>query len=98
MDYVLIPGPGGRAWYWHLVRARLARRGQRAIAVELPADDDTKSLSDYAEAVLEATGTGREVVVVAASLGAFIAPLVVEPLDAIAVVLVNNQPDDSATG
>jgi hypothetical protein len=89
MDYVLIPGASGRAWYWHLVAPRLAGRGHRAIAVELPADDDTKGLSDYAEAVLDAAGPAREVVVVAASLGAFTAPLVVEPLDASAVVLVN---------
>jgi predicted alpha/beta hydrolase family esterase len=89
MDYVLIPGASGRAWYWHLVVPRLAERGHRAIAVELPADDDTKGLSDYAQAVLRAARTARETVVVAASLGAFTAPLVVGPLDAKAVVLVN---------
>ena len=84
MDYVLIPGASGRAWYWHLVAPRLASRGHRAIAVELPADDDSMGLSDYAQAVLDAAGTAREVVVVAASLGAFTAPLVVEPLNATA--------------
>jgi hypothetical protein len=89
MDYVLIPGASGRAWYWRLVAPRLASRGHWAIAVELPADDDTKGLSDYAQAVLDAAGTAREVVIVAASLGAFTAPLVVEPLNATAVVLVN---------
>ena len=89
MDYVLIPGASGRAWYWHLVAPRLAERGHRAIAVELPADDDTKGLSDYAQAVLDAAGPARGLVVVAASLGAFTSPLVVEPLEATAVVLVN---------
>lgn len=89
MDYVLIPGASGRAWYWHLVAPGLTRRGHRAIAVELPADDDTKGLSDYAQAVLDAAGPARGVVVVAASLGAFTAPLVVEPLEATAMVLVN---------
>ncbi len=44
MDYILIPGASGRAWYWHLVTPRLAERGHRAIAVELLADDDTKGL------------------------------------------------------
>ena len=57
--------------------------------MELPADDDTKGLSDYAQAVLDAVGTAAEVVIVAASLGAFTAPLVVGPLQAAAVVLVN---------
>ena len=89
MDYVLIPGAGGRAWYWHLVSHGLAERGHRAIAVELPADDDTKGLPDYAQAVLDAVGTAREVVIVAASLGAFTAALVAGPLAAAAVVLVN---------
>ena len=89
MDYVLIPGASGRAWYWHLVAPRLTEQGHRAIPVELPADDDSKGLSDYAQAVLDAAGPAREVVVVAASLGAFTAPLVVGPLDATAVVLVN---------
>jgi predicted alpha/beta hydrolase family esterase len=89
MDYVLIPGAGGRAWYWHLVAPDLVERGHRALAVELPADDDTKGLSDYAQAVLDAVHAPGEVVIVAASLGAFTAPLVVEPLQAAAVVLVN---------
>lgn len=98
MDYVLIPGATGRAWSWHLVAERLASHGHRAVAVELPSDDDTKGLSDYAQAVLDAAGTSSEVVVVAASLGAFVAPLVVEPLHASAVVLVNPmipRPDES---
>jgi len=89
MDYVLIPGAGGRAWYWHLVAPVLAERGHRATAVELPADDDTKGLSDYARAVLDAVGVTQEVVVVAASLGAFTAPLVAGALHAEKVVLVN---------
>ena len=89
MDYVLIPGAGGRAWYWHLLAPGLAERGHRAIPVELPADDDTKGLSDYAQTVLDAVGTAAEVVIVAASLGAFTAPLLLGPLRAAAVVLVN---------
>lgn len=89
MHYVLIPGAGGRAWYWHRVTPLLAERGHLATAVELPADDDTQGLSDYARAVVDAAGSAREVGIVAASLGAFTAPLVVEPLEARAVVLVN---------
>jgi pimeloyl-ACP methyl ester carboxylesterase len=89
MAYVLIPGAGGRAWYWHLVAARLGAEGHEAIPVELPGDDDTKGLSDYAQAVLDAAGVRRKVVIVAASLGAFTAPLVVDALRAAGVVLVN---------
>lgn len=71
MDYVLIPGAGGRAWYWHLVGPGLVERGHQAMPIELPADDNTKGPADYAHAVLEAAGAAREVIVVAASLGAF---------------------------
>ena len=89
MAFVLIPGAGGRAWYWRLVAARLTAGGDQVIAVELPADDDTKGLPDYAQAVLDVVGAVRGVVIVAASLGAFTAALVVEALQAVAVVLVN---------
>jgi pimeloyl-ACP methyl ester carboxylesterase len=89
VDYVLIPGAGGRAWYWHLVAPFLTARGHGAIAVELPADDDTCGLSAYAQEVVTASGSARDVVIVAASLGAFTAPLVVGPLQPRAVVLVN---------
>ena len=35
--YLLLPGAGGSAWYWHRVVADLAGRGHRAVAVEFPA-------------------------------------------------------------
>lgn len=89
MDYVLIPGAGGRAWYWHLLARGLVARGHRAIPVELPADDDTKGLSDYAQTVHDAVSAAGEVVIVAASLGAFTAPLVAGSLPTAAMVLVN---------
>lgn len=89
MAYVLIPGAGGRAWYWHLIASRLSGRGHSVTAVELPADDDSKGLSDYAQTVLDVVGAARNVVIVAASLGAFTAPLVVDAVHAAAVVLVN---------
>lgn len=88
MRYVLVPGGGGRAWYWHLVASGLASRGHQATAIELPTDDDTKGLSDYARAVLDAAGASAAVVV-AASLGAFTAPLVAGPLHTDKIVLVN---------
>ena len=35
--FLLIPGAGGSAWYWHRVVAALEARGHEAIAVALPA-------------------------------------------------------------
>jgi hypothetical protein len=33
--FVLIPGAGGSAWYWHLVAPKLEERGHEAVPVEL---------------------------------------------------------------
>ena len=38
--FLLIPGAGGAAWSWHLVARGLHARGHRAVAVDLPADDE----------------------------------------------------------
>jgi pimeloyl-ACP methyl ester carboxylesterase len=73
--FVLVPGAGGAAWYWHRVVPLLEEAKHEAIAVELPGDDPRAGLSVYAGRVLEAIGT-REVILVAQSLGGFTAPLV----------------------
>ncbi len=86
--YVLIHGAGGDSWYWHLVVPRLTALGHDAIAVDLPCDDDRAGLSDYADSVVGAVGAGREVIVVAQSLGGFTAPLVCGRLDVSLLVLV----------
>ena len=41
MTYLLVPGAGGSAWYWHRVAALLRDRGRPVVAVDLPYDDDT---------------------------------------------------------
>ena len=74
--FVLIPGAGGSAWYWHLLVAELAARGFDAVAVELPAGDETAGLEEYADAVVHAIGHRDAPVVVAQSLAGFTAPLV----------------------
>jgi pimeloyl-ACP methyl ester carboxylesterase len=73
--FVLVPGAGGAAWYWHRVVPLLEEAKHEAIAVDLPGDDARAGLSVYAGRVLEAIGT-REVILVAQSLGGFTAPLV----------------------
>ena len=87
--FLLIPGAGGDAWYWHRLIPELADRGHTGVAVELPADDSTAGLDRYAEVVVEA-GHGRgDLVVVAQSLGGFTAPLVCDRLPVIQLVLLN---------
>lgn len=87
--FVLIHGAGDVGWYWHLVEAELRRHGHETVAPDLPCDDDTAGLPEYADAAVSAAGrrTGN-VVVVGQSLGGFTAPLVSERLDADLLVLV----------
>lgn len=74
-SFVLIPGAGGAAWYWHPVVPLLERAGHSVVAVDLPADDPDASLPEYASLVAQAAGEAPDVVLVAQSLGGFTAPL-----------------------
>jgi pimeloyl-ACP methyl ester carboxylesterase len=74
--YALIPGGGGDPWEWHRLVSELASRRQHAIAVRLPADDDAAGWSEYSDAVVEALGDREDVILVAASMGGFTAPIV----------------------
>lgn len=87
--FVLIPGAGGRAWYWHRVVDELGRRRHRAVAVDLPAADEAAGLSVYADAIVAAIGDARPLVVVGQSMGGLTAPLVCERLSVELLVLVN---------
>lgn len=87
--FVLIHGGGGSSWCWHLVAPELRSRGFDVVAPDLPCDDDSASLTDYADAVVEAIGDRRDLVVVGHSYGGFIAPLVADQLPVRLLVLVS---------
>jgi pimeloyl-ACP methyl ester carboxylesterase len=87
--FVLIPGAGGQAWYWHRVVDELRGRGQEAVAVDLPAGDDAAGLTDYADVVMAEIGDARPLVVVGQSMGGLTAPLVCERVPVDLLVLVN---------
>jgi surfactin synthase thioesterase subunit len=88
--FVLIPGAGGSAWYWHRVIPLLTAAGAGAIAVELPAADDAADLGTYAEVVRAAVPeVDGPLVLVGQSMGAFTAPMVAERLATSHLVLVN---------
>lgn len=86
--YALIHGAGSDAWYWHLVVPELHALGHDVVAPDLPCDDDSKDLSDYADVVVDAIGDRRDIVLVAQSLGGFTAPLVCDlvPVDLLIMV------------
>ena len=62
--YVLIPGAGDDAWYWHQLVPELRERGHEAVAVDLPADDNSAGLPKYADAVVGAIGDRTDLVLV----------------------------------
>lgn len=86
--FVLIHGAGDVGWYWHLVEAELRAHGHDVVAPDLPADDESAELGDYADAVVEAVGDRKDLVVVAQSFGGFVAPLVADRLPVDVLVLV----------
>jgi pimeloyl-ACP methyl ester carboxylesterase len=86
--FVLVPGAGGVAWYWHRVVPLLKEAEHDAIAVDLPGDDQKAGLSTYADRVVEAIGP-RQIVLVAQSLGGFTAPLVCSRVRVSKLVFVN---------
>ena len=87
--FVLVPGAGGQAWIWHRLVPELTRRGLAAVAVDLPADDDSAGLDAYVETVLAAAAPWEDVVVVAQSMGGFTGPLVCARRLVRALVLLN---------
>jgi pimeloyl-ACP methyl ester carboxylesterase len=96
--FVLIPGAGGAAWYWHRVVPLLEDAGHEAIAVDLPGDDESAGLPKYTRLVIDAIGARDHVVLVAQSLGAFTASLVAARTELERLVLVNAMvPDPGET-
>ena len=86
--YALIHGAGDVGWFWHLVGAELQDRGHDVVAPDLPCEDDSAGLSEYADAVLDAIGDPDELIVVAQSFGGFTAPLVCDRAPVELLVLV----------
>ncbi len=87
--FVLVPGAGGQAWYWHRLVPELQRRGHTAVAVDLPADDESAGLDAYTDAVVAAVDGRAPVVLVAQSMGALTAPLVCARMPVDLLVLLN---------
>jgi pimeloyl-ACP methyl ester carboxylesterase len=86
--FILIHGAGDAGWYWHLVEPELRAHGHDAIAPDLPADQDSLTLDDYADAAISATANRDDVVVVGQSFGGFTATLVADRLQARGLVFL----------
>lgn len=91
--FVLIPGAGGSAFYWHLVEPELRAMGHEVVAADLPASDDSAGLTEYCDAVVEALENQEAhppLVVVAQSMGGFTGPMVCQRLPVDLLVLLNS--------
>ena len=86
--FALIHGAGDVGWYWHLVEAELRARGHDTISPDLPCDDDSAGLPEYADTVAGAIGDRANLIIVAQSFGGFTAPLVCDRVAVELLVLV----------
>jgi hypothetical protein len=68
--FVLIHGAGDSSWDWLLVGPELRARGHDVVAMDLPCDDDSAGLEDYADTVVGVIGDHKNLVVVAQSFAA----------------------------
>lgn len=86
--YLLVPGAGGSAWFWHRVTPLLEQRGHTVIAPEIDMTDERLGLADYTDAIVAAGAGARDVVLVAQSMGGFYAPPACARLDVTLLVLL----------
>jgi len=88
--FVLIPGAGGVAWYWHRVAPLLRHAGHEAMRSICRATTIGPAFPHMPIGVVDATGTQNgDLVVVAQSLGGFTAPLVCQRTRVRELVFVN---------
>ncbi|GAA3628380.1 alpha/beta fold hydrolase [Lentzea roselyniae] len=86
--FAIVHGAGDVGWSWHLVAEALQAEGHTVIAPDLPTEDESKDLTDWASTVVDALPSTSDVVVVGHSFGGLVAPLVAAEINASALVLV----------
>jgi pimeloyl-ACP methyl ester carboxylesterase len=86
--FALIHGAGDVGWYWHLVEKELRRQGHAVVAPDLPCEDDSAGLPEYADTVVDAIGDRTNLIVVGQSFGGYTAALVSDRLPVEVLVLV----------
>jgi len=74
--FVLVHGVCAGGWCWEPLTQELRQRGHTVVAPDLPCDDPTAGLGDYATTVERAVGDAGDVVVVGHSTSGLVIPLV----------------------
>ncbi|HWC78590.1 MAG TPA: alpha/beta hydrolase [Pseudonocardiaceae bacterium] len=87
--FVLIPGAATGPDYWSPLVAALHDRGHGSVTPDLPCEDDSAGLAEYADTVVAAAAGHPDPVVVGHSLGGFTAPLVCDRLPVRQLVLLS---------
>lgn len=86
--FAMIHGVGDVGWYWHLVEQELQERGHDTVAPDLPCDDDSAGLVEYAQTVVDAVGDKGDLIMVGTSFGGYTATLVADRLPVDLLILV----------
>lgn len=86
--YVLLHGAGSDSSYWYRVAPLLRARGHDVVAPDLPVDDGSAGLAEYADTVVAAIGDRTDLVVVAQSMAGFTAPLLCDRVPVSLIVMV----------
>ncbi|SDZ01786.1 alpha/beta fold hydrolase [Herbiconiux ginsengi] len=99
--FVLLPGAGSDSWFWHLLVPRLSAASHEVLTVDLPWADERAGLPEYTDLVVDAIRSAetasqgaspdapaQPIVLVAQSMGAFVAVQVCERLDVSELVLL----------
>ena len=84
----LLPGAGAHSWYWHLVAPRLQASGHDVVCVDFPYADDACGLREYATVAIDTIGPRTQIVVVAQSMSAFVAPMIATTIAVDLIALV----------
>lgn len=87
--YVLVPGAGGMASYWHELSTQLTARGTASVAVALPGPDPDAGLPEYVDEIVRVAEPLDDIVLVGQSLGGFSASWAAERLKPRGLVLLN---------
>lgn len=87
--YVLVPGAGGMANYWHELSAHLTARGVASVAVALPGPDLDAGLPQYVDEIVRVAEPLGQIILVGQSLGGFSASWAAERLSPDGLVLLN---------
>jgi pimeloyl-ACP methyl ester carboxylesterase len=74
--FCLVHGACQGAWCWDLLIPHLEAQGHKTVAMDLPIEDPSASLSQYADAVLKALPETDDIVLVGHSMAGTVIPIV----------------------